>query len=68
MPSDRACPDCGEAMERMTLRGSSAVGELSVVSEKPDTGFLSGIRADEILTPIPYVCPDCRRILLYAED
>lgn len=51
----------------MTLQAPDVVGELAVVSEAED-GFLSGIRADEILEPVPYVCPSCRRILFYAED
>ncbi|MUV56748.1 hypothetical protein SAMN04487947_1718 [Halogeometricum rufum] len=68
MPADRACPDCDEPMERMTLKGSDVVGEIRMVSEEPTEGFLSSIRADEILTPVPYVCPSCRRTLFYAEE
>jgi uncharacterized Fe-S cluster-containing protein len=67
MSPDRTCPDCGETLERMTLQAPDLVGELAVVSEAEE-GFLSGIRADEILEPVPHVCPSCRRILLYAED
>jgi hypothetical protein len=55
-------------MERMTLKGSDVVGEIRMVSEEPADGFLSSIRADEILTPVPYVCPSCRRTLFYAEE
>jgi len=68
MSSERNCPDCGESLERMTLQGSSAVGDLTVVSEASDDQFLSSVRADEILTPVPYVCPECRRTLFYAEE
>ncbi|OTF00128.1 hypothetical protein B9G38_16340 [Halorubrum sp. SD612] len=67
MPSEKTCPDCEEPLERMELQGTDAVGELSIVSPSTDDGFLSSIRADEILTPVPYVCPECRRTLLYAE-
>jgi len=67
MPSEKTCPDCEESLEQMELQGTDVMGTLAVVSEASDDGFLSGMRADEILTPIPYVCPNCRRILLYAE-
>ncbi|MFC4405965.1 hypothetical protein [Haloarchaeobius iranensis] len=67
MVAERTCPDCGEQLEEMELQGTDAIGELSIVSEASDDGFLSSVRADEILTPVPYVCPDCRRTLLYAE-
>jgi len=67
MPSEKVCPDCEEPLERMKLQGTDAVGELSIVSEPTDDGFLSSVRADEILTPVPYVCPECRRSLFYAE-
>jgi CBS domain-containing protein len=39
-----------------------------IVSDAPEEGFLSSFRADEILTPVPYVCPECRRTLVYAEE
>jgi len=68
MPQTRECPDCGVPLERMELQGSDAVGEITVVSEGDDEGLLGGFRAEEILTPVPFVCPECRRILLYAED
>jgi hypothetical protein len=67
MPSEKVCPDCEESLEQMELQGTDAMGTLSIVSEASDDGFLSSIRADEILTPVPYVCPNCRRTLLYAE-
>ena len=67
MPSERTCPDCDEQLERMTLQGSSAAGSITIVSDEPSEGFLSSIRSDEILTPVPYVCPECRRTLFYAE-
>lgn len=67
MPSEKVCPDCEEPLEQMELQGSDALGELSIVSRSTEDGFLSSIRADEILTPVPYVCPECRRTLLYAE-
>ena len=68
MPSEKVCPDCEEPLEQMELQGTDAVGELSIVSTSTDDGFLSSMRADEILTPVPYVCPECRRTRLYAED
>jgi hypothetical protein len=52
----------------MKLQGSDVVGGINLVSEEPTEGFLSGIRSNEILTPVPYVCPECRRALFYAED
>jgi hypothetical protein len=67
MPSEKVCPDCEESLEQMELQGTDVMGTLSIVSEASDDGFLSSIRADEILTPVPYVCPNCRRTLLYAE-
>jgi len=67
MPSEKVCPDCEESLEQMELQGTDAMGTLSIISEASDDGFLSSIRADEILTPVPYVCPNCRRTLLYAE-
>ncbi len=51
----------------MELQGTDALGSLSIVSQGSNEGFLGGLRADEILAPVPYVCPDCRRTLLYAE-
>ena len=68
MPSERDCPDCGEAMKRMKLQGSDAVGTINVISAEPKEGFLGSFRSDEILTPVPYVCPECRRTVFYAED
>ena len=67
MPSEKSCPDCDEPLEQMELQGTSAMGEMSIVSKSPENSFLSSIRADEILTPVPYVCPECRRTLFYAE-
>ncbi len=67
MPSEKVCPDCEESLEQMELQGTDVMGTLSIVSEASDDGFLSSMRADEILTPVPYVCPNCRRTLLYAE-
>lgn len=68
MPSEKLCPDCTEPLERMELQGTDAMGTLSIVSEASDEGFLGSIRADEVLTPVPYVCPECRRTLVYAEE
>jgi len=68
VPSEKDCPDCGEPLERMELQGTDALGTLTVVSEASDDGFLSGLRADEVLTPVPYVCPECRRTLVYVEE
>ncbi|WP_424015995.1 hypothetical protein ACOZ35_08805 [Halorubrum xinjiangense] len=68
MPAERICPDCEEPLEEMEFQGSDALGSLAIVSEASNDGFLSGLRADEILTPVPYVCPDCRRTLVYAEQ
>ena len=68
MPSENLCPDCTEPLERMELQGTDAMGTLSIVSEASDEGFLGSIRADEVLTPVPYVCPECRRTLVYAEE
>ena len=67
MPSEKVCPDCEEPLEQMELQGTDALGELSIISQSEDEGFLSSMRADEILTPVPYVCPECRRTLIYAE-
>jgi len=67
MSADKLCPDCEVPLERMELQGTDAMGTLSIVSAATDDGFLSSLRADEILTPVPYVCPDCRRTLVYAE-
>jgi rubredoxin len=67
MPSERTCPDCDEPLEQMELQGTDVVGDISIVSQEPEEGFLSSLRADEILTPVPYVCPECRRILFYGD-
>ena len=67
MSSGKICPDCEESLEQMELQGTDVMGTLSIVSEASDDGFLSSMRADEILTPVPYVCPNCRRTLVYAE-
>ena len=67
MSTETRCPDCEEPLERMKLQGTDALGELSIVSEGSDEGFLGSVRAGEILTPVPYVCPECGRTLLYAE-
>lgn len=67
MPPEKVCPDCEEPLEQMELQGADVMGTLSIVSEASDDGLLSSHRADEILTPVPYVCPECRRTLLYAE-
>lgn len=67
MAPEKVCPDCEEPLEQMELQGTAAVGELSIVSPSSEDGFLSSMRADEILSPVPYVCPECRRTLFYAE-
>ncbi|WP_276257698.1 hypothetical protein [Haloglomus litoreum] len=67
MDVDRDCPDCGASLERMELQGTDLAGELAIVSASSGEGFLGGLRADEILTPVPYVCQECRRTLCYAE-
>jgi uncharacterized OB-fold protein len=67
VPSEKTCPDCEEPLEEMELQGTDAVGTLTIVSDEPTDGLLGGLRADEILTPVPYVCPECRRTLMYAE-
>ncbi|RZV08749.1 hypothetical protein BDK88_2823 [Natrinema hispanicum] len=67
MPSKKTCPDCQEPLEQMELQGTDALGSLSIVSPASDDKFLSSIRADETFTPVPYVCPECRRTLVYAE-
>jgi uncharacterized protein YbaR (Trm112 family) len=67
MSTGKLCPDCEEPLEEMELQGTDVMGTLSIVSEASDDGFLDSLRADEILTPVPYVCPECRRTLVYAE-
>ncbi|MGM0448880.1 MAG: hypothetical protein ACQERM_11635 [Methanobacteriota archaeon] len=67
MPAEKRCPDCEEPLEEMKYREPKPWGPLSIVSQESNEGFLGSLRADEILTPVPYVCPDCRRTLLYAE-
>ncbi|NHX37802.1 MULTISPECIES: hypothetical protein [Halolamina] len=68
MSTDRECPDCGEPLEAMELQGSSALGDVVLVSDESADGLFGGLRADEILEPVPYVCPACRRTLFYAEE
>jgi len=63
MPSEKQCPDCDELLERMKLNASH--GQLSIVS--PDDGFFDQLTSGT-LTPVPYVCPECKRTLLYAEE
>ncbi len=62
MPSERRCPDCDESLERMKLNESH--GQPSIVST--EGGLVSRLLSGS-LTPVPYVCPECRRTLLYAE-
>ena len=52
----------------MELQGTDVMGSLQIVAPASDDGFLSSFRADEVLTPVPYVCPECRRTLWYAEE
>jgi uncharacterized protein YbaR (Trm112 family) len=68
MSSEKLCPDCAEPLEQMELQGTDAMGTLSIVSAASDDGFLSSVRADDVFTPVPYVCPECRRTLVYAEE
>jgi|GEM_PF-2010450 len=68
MSAARECPDCGELLEAMELQGTDVMGSLQIVAPASDGGFLSSFRADEVLTPVPYVCPECRRTLWYAEE
>ncbi|MFW6382817.1 MAG: hypothetical protein ACOCZD_02130 [Haloferacaceae archaeon] len=67
MPAEKTCPDCEEPVSEMKLQGTDALGTLAIVSEASSDGPLGSLRADEILTPVPYACPDCRRTLVYAE-
>jgi hypothetical protein len=67
MATDRQCPDCGKPLEAMELQGSSALGDVVLVAAGDDDGLLGGLRANEVLEPVPHVCPDCRRTLFYAE-
>jgi hypothetical protein len=68
MATERTCPDCEVSLDRMELQGTDLAGELAIVSTSSSEGFLGSLRADEIFTPVPYVCPECRRTLCYAED
>lgn len=52
----------------MTLQGTDTMGSPTIVDEGDDDGFLGGVRAEEILEPVPYVCAECRRVLWYAEE
>lgn len=52
----------------MELQGTDITGTLAIVSPATDDGLFAGGRADEVLTPVPYVCPECRRALVYAEE
>lgn len=63
MPSEKQCPDCDEPLERMKLNESH--GQPSIVST--DGGFFDQLMSGT-LTPVPYVCPECKRTLLYAEE
>jgi hypothetical protein len=52
----------------MELRGSEITGTLAIVSPATGDGLFAGVRADEVLTPVPYLCPECWRTLVYAEE
>jgi transcription initiation factor IIE alpha subunit len=63
MPSEKQCPDCDEPLERMKLNESH--GQPSIVST--DGGFFDQLMSGT-LTPVPYVCPECKRTLVYTEE
>lgn len=65
--SEKRCPDCDEPLEEMELQGTDVAGSIKIVAPSDDGGFLSSFKADEVLSPVPYVCPECRRTLFYAE-
>ncbi|WP_435347154.1 hypothetical protein [Haloarchaeobius sp. HRN-SO-5] len=67
MSSERTCPDCDEPLTEMELELGGTFDDVHVVSDKSSDGLLGVPRVDEMLRPIPYVCPECRRILFYGE-
>lgn len=67
MKQKRQCVECEVEMERMELRDGQSRRTALVTDESKD-GILGFLGEKETLTPVPYVCPECRRVQFYAED
>lgn len=63
----RQCADCEVEMEQMELRDTQS-RRIDLVTDESKNGVLGFLGEKETLTPVPYVCPECRRIQFYAED
>ncbi|WP_158055443.1 hypothetical protein [Halorussus halophilus] len=68
MPTQRRCPDCGVEMDATKLQTQAYQDEVKLVTDESKGGLRGTLGAKEKLTPIPYVCPECQRVLFYAED
>lgn len=60
----RACPDCNTKLERVDYDANSRGDMLRIPSDEGVLGTLGFKRATTIDA---YLCPDCNRVLFYAD-
>ncbi|RRJ28101.1 hypothetical protein [Halocatena pleomorpha] len=61
------CFNCGREMEKMKLQAGGSGHNIDLVTDELKDGILGSLGAKKKLTPVPYVCPKCRRIQFFAE-
>lgn len=67
MTTMRRCPDCGVEMDATKLQTQSYQDPVKLITDESKGGLRGKLGAKEKLTPVPYVCPECDRVLFYAE-
>ncbi|MFC5972780.1 hypothetical protein ACFPYI_15695 [Halomarina salina] len=65
-PSNRRCPDCGVTLEAMALQTDGG-HKVRAISDENREGLLGSLGMKEKHLIRPYVCPECARVLLYAD-
>ncbi|WP_101294795.1 hypothetical protein [Halegenticoccus soli] len=69
MPTEtqRRCPDCGVAMERVTPVTSVDGEVLRLRTDEPKKGILGSLGLKETVQPYGYVCPECGLVRFYVD-
>lgn len=70
---NRSCPDCEEALTRISLvdqqgQGRTSVGLAFTADEEPRTSAWSGKLKNQAGTVQGWLCEGCSRVLMYAES
>ncbi|MFC6964063.1 hypothetical protein [Halocatena marina] len=67
MKQKQQCDECEVELEQTYLQDAQN-RRISLVTDESKGGILGLLGEKEKLTPVSYVCPECRRIEFYVED